>query len=1081
LRKGATWDNGTGWDGGTIQHGLWAGCYPVDEGHVYMDGGTFRVQNGGWEIARGDDGYDSTWSPGRGYAYLRGGIVDVNGFVTVRSMRPCVLAGNCDAYILLDNYGSHTPGKGGIDINSTASAIIITGEQGVKKRLSDTEGTSQTIIEQFNDYIAAGFVTAWGRNPDGTTAGGSNPLLVATKWPKTSDPKAEIQMDYDIVNPGRTTITAYLAKPYEANKPSSSTPEPKTRHHADKVDLHPILTWSPAVSMPAYTTGPKGKGHHVFFNTDKANVYPPTGFGTKWVLGTALGHYRTTTTSFDPYSCIIDNAGTLGKVPYGDLTNNKLALGTTYYWVVMEVNSVNDNGYPVNMAGINAGRGQVWQFRTISGKASNLTPKNNATVEVAPIAAGGSVSVTLRWTSGVFTRQTGPGHNKTGGHDVYMGTDPGSVTKATATVDPNNVYKGRTSSDFGVQATYLGTNLRLDKPTYWRIDEINDANFPLTKMWKGDTLKFTIPNYVLIDDFSTYGTTADLNKKWKSGHGGYVASYRCTLNNGSTIALSSGTMQYAYDNTVGSSLYSEVAYTFDGAGVDFNTGAQGTAALSMTYKGAVGNSTNPTYDRMYVILRDSNTDGDTPIVNHWDPNAAKNTTTTSFWPQWNIDIDDFTGANLSTVKRLLLGFGVPRHSSGTKGGTGVVYFDNFRIYQPRCVGLYAYRTLPGDLLLSTAYPPISDCKVDIKDLRLLTEQVQSGKVHPADISKAPSSRNGGDWVKSDHWTDAVPANDPCDSSLIAYWKCSILPTDANTQTVTDYSGNGRHGTRGRLPTAYDNNDPNWVKDNDSNHPHKGYKVLDFNDKEYVMCGGGTTWSHLANSDFTLCTWMKLKARTAAGWECFVAKGERAWKLQMLVAGQLIHFATPRNGNGGNRTIYAGPDKWYHVAGVWHAETDQLKAYIYVNGLLDNAVVTSVSPAQESDCDVILGAKVNESIWSLNKVEDRNYYYANCPSDSNSSGPMNHFLNGRLDDVRIYNRALTEGEIMRLAKATNPLFVTGYKRHYNSPSSSSVAFDGRRAADLQWPFPPDGKVDFKDFAIMADDWLQTANWPYRPLP
>ena len=1049
LRNGATWSDADGWNESTAQWGLWAGCYRNNEAHVYMDGGTFKVQNGGWEIARGDD--SGGWNPGHGFAYLRGGIVDINGYVTIRSMRPCTLSTQgCDPYMLPDNWNGHEAGAGGIDINSVNSAIIITGNKGVKKMgATPTDpGVSQSILDQFQAYIDAGFLTAWGRSSDGKT--GSQVAYAATNWPKVSDPKAEIQMDYDVRNAGRTTIMAYLAKSYEANKPS-----PKT--YTTSQPVHLTLMWTSGLGVAAYTTGPAGKGHHVFFDSRKSYV---TGAGTNYPLGTQFGHYRSTTNSFDPNKCIIDNAGTYGRVVGCDVSGN-LLLATTFYWRVMEVNGTDNNGY----------KGQVWQFATLAGTAQNPVPKNNAIVEIPPIATGGSVSTTLTWTAGFYAR-------KTLGHDVYIGTVLADVTSATPAA-PSGVYKGRQNA-----ASYLGTNLSMGKPTYWRIDEINDYNLP-AKWWKGTIWSFTIPNYVLIDNFSSYGTNADLWAKWIDGHTG-VAGYRCTLNCGSRISLLTAQMQYSYANDgsySGQTLWSEIARSYP-SGVDFRTGggAPGTEALSMTYKGAADNNTNVPYDRMYVILRDTDADtgGHEALVNNWDPNAAKVTS-----GEWDIDLDDFTGLTVAgkmPIKRMLLGFGVPLHHFGDPGGTGVVIFDNMRIYQPRCVGLYHYRALPGDIYIKAGEFASNGCKVDMNDLRVLSAQQSLGDRNA--LGKKPiNNRGAGDWLRSDHWTDAVPANDPCDASLIAYWKCNDgLANHGHTPTtVHDFSGNGHEGQFGELPGA-DSNDPNeWVIDNDSNHPHK--MVLDFNDKQFVTCGNGV-WSNLENHDFTLCTWVKMRERTAAGWECFVAKGERAWKLQMLfgVTNGALHFAYPRGGDGGSYKLNTGPGKWYHITGVWHSDPSQLRACLYLNGLLDSAVIASLTTAAASDCNVILGAKDNEQLYQEpNGFKNRNVPIPNCPTYDANSAKI-HFLKGRLDDVRIYNRVLNEGEIMRLARTANPKFVTGYKLHYNSPSSSiaygtgsEAAVSGRYASDLQ-PWVPDGKVDFKDFAIMAEGWLESVNWP-----
>jgi hypothetical protein len=62
-----------------------------------------------------------------------------------------------------------------------------------------------------------------------------------------------------------------------------------------------------------------------------------------------------------------------------------------------------------------------------------------------------------------------------------------------------------------------------------------------------------------------------------------------------------------------------------------------------------------------------------------------------------------------------------------------------------------------------------------------------------------------------------------------------------------------------------------------------------------------------------------------------------------------------------------------------------------------------------------------------------------------------WMNGLIDEVRIYNRALSAAEIAWLA---------GYTSLVSIP------------ADLQ----QDNVINFKDFAKLADSWLEQILWP-----
>jgi hypothetical protein len=63
----------------------------------------------------------------------------------------------------------------------------------------------------------------------------------------------------------------------------------------------------------------------------------------------------------------------------------------------------------------------------------------------------------------------------------------------------------------------------------------------------------------------------------------------------------------------------------------------------------------------------------------------------------------------------------------------------------------------------------------------------------------------------------------------------------------------------------------------------------------------------------------------------------------------------------------------------------------------------------------------------------------------------NYFPGRIDEVRIYSRALSDAQIAWLAGYTSPVSI---------------------AADLQ----QDNVIDFKDFAVLADSWLEEILWP-----
>jgi hypothetical protein len=85
------------------------------------------------------------------------------------------------------------------------------------------------------------------------------------------------------------------------------------------------------------------------------------------------------------------------------------------------------------------------------------------------------------------------------------------------------------------------------------------------------------------------------------------------------------------------------------------------------------------------------------------------------WQQWDIALADFADTNLGSVKKLYIGFG--DRDNPLPGGSGVVHFDDIRLYGPICVEPQPRADLSGD------------CVVDGKDLKIMAEEwLDSGEV-----------------------------------------------------------------------------------------------------------------------------------------------------------------------------------------------------------------------------------------------------------------------------------------------------------------------------------------------------------------
>jgi len=92
----------------------------------------------------------------------------------------------------------------------------------------------------------------------------------------------------------------------------------------------------------------------------------------------------------------------------------------------------------------------------------------------------------------------------------------------------------------------------------------------------------------------------------------------------------------------------------------------------------IGISSNDA-DRLYVILEDD--DDNSYRVDRPEPNATQ----IYEWQDWNIDMREFTNAGVNTAAITKMTIGVGNKAAPAAAGTGSMYFDDIRLYQPQCI------------------------------------------------------------------------------------------------------------------------------------------------------------------------------------------------------------------------------------------------------------------------------------------------------------------------------------------------------------------------------------------------------------
>ena len=119
-------------------------------------------------------------------------------------------------------------------------------------------------------------------------------------------------------------------------------------------------------------------------------------------------------------------------------------------------------------------------------------------------------------------------------------------------------------------------------------------------------------------------------------------------------------MPFWYDNSI--LRYSEVEKTLT---YPRDWTEEGVGVLSIWFHGVASNAA----ESLYVVLNGN------AVVTHDNPDAAL----VEDWTEWNIDLQAF-GVNLANVNTIAIGFG--DRNNPQAGGSGMMYFDDIRLYRP---------------------------------------------------------------------------------------------------------------------------------------------------------------------------------------------------------------------------------------------------------------------------------------------------------------------------------------------------------------------------------------------------------------
>ncbi|MEX0924710.1 MAG: LamG domain-containing protein, partial [Candidatus Paceibacterota bacterium] len=215
-------------------------------------------------------------------------------------------------------------------------------------------------------------------------------------------------------------------------------------------------------------------------------------------------------------------------------------------------------------------------------------------------------------------------------------------------------------------------------------------------------------------------------------------------------------------------------------------------------------------------------------------------------------------------------------------------------------------------------------------------------------------------------TENANRNDLLTNGLVGHW--SFDGPDVSASTADDVSGNGNDGTlNGDVSPA-------------AGVIGQGFSFDGSGDYILVSPMDGLTnltvsgWIYRENNS----TWHALSSRQTG------SNSTRNWWLGGESGQNKAFFSMYSSGGAANSHSSNGDlpqEEWTHITGTYNGSAMK----IYINGALDKTIETSFTPVTSS-ADMAIGAR----------------------GDGGT-----HYLDGLVDDVRIYNRALSADEVKRL--------------------------------------------------------------------
>ncbi|MBN1123551.1 MAG: LamG domain-containing protein [Sedimentisphaerales bacterium] len=392
-------------------------------------------------------------------------------------------------------------------------------------------------------------------------------------------------------------------------------------------------------------------------------------------------------------------------------------------------------------------------------------------------------------------------------------------------------------------------------------------------------------------------------------------------------------------------------------------------------------------------------DGDTNESVVFYDGALENLTLEQ-WNYWQIPLRNFTGVDLSNIVTMTIGFGDPLNPAA--GGKGEVYFDDVRLYQGRC--LLDKRTETFAMIdFAPLGIPGGDCWVNDTEMMIMVN----------------------DWLLKDQVMTTSEADPNEIGGLVAHYK---LNEGQGDQAASDANGI-------EPGTLY--NGVTWIS--------PGYdgtgSAVHVNGTPNSRINIGTWDPSEGTGQLTLSVWIRWAGNRTVEHQGIIGKRDgwaatdaMRWFLETDPLGRLAfrqywEAAVDMYSPEGVLDPFVG--EWAHVAVTFDGTT----AVIYLNGV--EVISGPFALADKPDAAMGIG----------------------CTHGAENG----EVFEGDIDEVQIYNRALSAEEVAYLADLT--------------PGDGQLHVPVASKANLS-NNEPEGEqsINLADFAVLAEYWLSEQMYP-----